>query len=65
MTIAKNRNGAHDMSPNAHTKGSALEYLTRNLLADSEPTPTPKKPAMHVIIPNLRETLKKIIMSLK
>ena len=58
MTIARNRNGAHDTSPNAHTKGSALEYLTRNLLADSDPIPTPKKPARHVIIPNFRETLK-------
>ena len=55
--IAKKRNGAHERSPNAHTNGSALLYLTRSLLADSDPSPTPRNPATQVIIPNFSATL--------
>ena len=51
--------GVHDNNPIAQMRGSALGLIFLKRLADSEPTATPTKPAMHVMIPNRRLTLYK------
>jgi len=53
----KKRKGALVSRPNAQTNGSALDVNRRSLLATTEPTATPVKPAAHVIPPNVSDTL--------
>jgi hypothetical protein len=57
-TRAKYRNGVQTSSPRAQIRGSARGFIFLYLRDDSAPSPTPRKPAMTVIIPNVNATLK-------
>jgi len=52
------RNGAPEMRPNAQTSGSARGVICLSFFAANMPIATPEKPARHVMMPNMKLTLK-------
>lgn len=55
-TKERNKNGAHNISPAAHTYASDLGVMLRRRRADSVPKNTPIKPARQVMAPKMMAT---------